>query len=352
MRLQAIPHHNGIRDGAGSRTSATPRGRSDLLDRSAVELETEIIELSGRLSVGTYELLVLVGELDVLGTWAAWGSLSCAAWLADVCDIEISTARNQVRVARAMREHPALDAAMANGDVSYAKARVMVPYLTSENASELLAIAESTSAGRLGAAIAAWSATNDDEDDIRRRQHDSRTVVWRTDPDGMIIVSARLAPESGGKVMAVLDAMVMRSNAPAGASLAQQHADAFVEVVTESGGSVTAEVVVHVRPEGNALADGTPLSNHAVARMLPDAFVSLLMLDNQRRPIDASPRRRFPTRRQRRVLDEIDPECRQPGCHTTKFLQYDHKKPYGQGGPTTIDNLQRLCGTHNRSRNE
>lgn len=228
----------------------------------------------------------------------------------------------------------------------------MVPYLTSENASELLAIAESTSAGRLGAAIAAWSATNDDEDDIRRRQHDSRSVVWRTDPDGMIIVSARLAPESGGKVMAVLDAMVMRSNAPAGASLAQQHADAFVEVVTESGGSVTAEVVVHVRPEGNALADGTPLSNHAVARMLPDAFVSLLMLDNQRRPIDASPRRRFPTRRQRRVLDEIDPECRQPGCHTTKFLQYDHKKPYGQGGPTTIDNLQRLCGTHNRSRNE
>lgn len=120
MRLQAIPHHNGIRDGAGSRSSATPRGRSDLLDRSAVELETEIIELSGRLSVGTYELLVLVGELDVLGTWAAWGSLSCAAWLADVCDIEISTARNQVRVARAMREHPALDAAMANGDVSYA----------------------------------------------------------------------------------------------------------------------------------------------------------------------------------------------------------------------------------------
>lgn len=310
-----------------------------------------MIELSGRLSVGTYELLVLVGELDALGTWATWGSLSCAAWIADVCDIEVSTARTQVRVARAMREHPALDTTMAKGDVSYAKARVMVPYLTQGNVEELLAIAEATPAGRLGAAIAGWSASNDDEDDIRRRQHDSRSVTWRTDPDGMIVISARLTPQDGGAVCAVIDTAVMRNSAPAGASLGQQRADALVEAATGGGGSVTAEVVVHVRPEGNALADGTPLSDHAVTRLLPDAFVSLLISDSQRRPIDSSPRRRFPTRRQKRVLDEIDPECRQPGCHATAFLQYDHRHPYHLGGPTVLENLQRLCGPHNRARN-
>ncbi|NLD76005.1 MAG: HNH endonuclease, partial [Acidimicrobiales bacterium] len=63
-----------------------------------------MIDLAGRLSVGTYELLVLVGEIDARGSFVTWGALTCAAWLADVCRIEVCTARTQVRVARAMRE--------------------------------------------------------------------------------------------------------------------------------------------------------------------------------------------------------------------------------------------------------
>ncbi|MEO6988525.1 MAG: HNH endonuclease signature motif containing protein [Aquihabitans sp.] len=78
--------------------------------------------------------------------------------------------------------------------------------------------------------------------------------------------------------------------------------------------------------------------------------MSLLMHDAKRQPIDASPRRRHPTRRQRRVLDERDPECQQPGCHAEVFLQYDHIQPYSHDGPTVIANLQRLCGPHNRGR--
>ena len=66
----------------------------------------ELLDLARRLSSGTYELLVLVGELDARGTWACWGALSCAAWLADTCDIEIATARSQVRVARAIARPP------------------------------------------------------------------------------------------------------------------------------------------------------------------------------------------------------------------------------------------------------
>ncbi|HTN99798.1 MAG TPA: DUF222 domain-containing protein [Microthrixaceae bacterium] len=310
-----------------------------------------MIELSCRLSVGTYELLVLVGELDLRGTWAASGALSCASWLANTCDIEISTARTQVRVARAMCQFPSLDNAMAEGDVSYAKARVLVAYLTEDNIADLLDIAVRTPAGRLGAAVAAWSQRNDDPETIRRRQYEARSVTWRTEPDGMVIVTARLTPETAGAVCAVVDTVVARNNAPAGASLAQQRADVLVGVMTGGGGAVTAEVVVHVREDGNALADGTPLSDHAVASLLPEAFVSLLMHDSQRYPINASPRRRFPTRRQKRVLDEIDTECRQPGCHTTTFLQYDHRQPYSQGGPSILANFQKLCGPHNRARN-
>ena len=221
-------------------------------------LRDELLGLTRRLTSGTYELLVLVGELDARGAWALWGALSCAAWLAGACDIEAGTAHNQVRVARAMRTFPALDAAMASGDVSYAKARVLVPCLTEANVDELIGIAESTPASRLGAAIAAWSQRNDDAEVISRRQHEARSTSWRTEADGMIVVTHRFTPEVGGAYCAVIDAQVTRSNAPAGASLAQQRADATADLVSGGGGTVDTEVVVHVREDGNTLTDGTP----------------------------------------------------------------------------------------------
>jgi hypothetical protein len=115
---------------APPRPGPRPRARGDLGSEPVERLEAEVIDLSARLAAGTYELLVLVGELDHRGSWATWGALSCAAWLADCCDIDVATARTQVRVARAMRQFPALDQAMASGDVSYAKARVLAAYLT------------------------------------------------------------------------------------------------------------------------------------------------------------------------------------------------------------------------------
>lgn len=318
---------------------------------TAGQLEAEIVDLVGRLSSGTYELLVLVGELDARGTWAASGALSCAAWLAEACDIEASTARSQVRVARAMRAFAVLDEAMRSGEVSYAKARVLVPHLTAENAMVLAELAGRTPAGQLGAAIAAWSRRNEDPDDIDRRHHRERSVSWRTDPDGMVTITARLAPDEAVRVTGPIDQKVMANSAPAGASLRQQRADALVELVVEGGGTVVTEVVIHVRgDEPTFLADGTPISDHAVAGLLDQSFISLLIYDTERYPIDASPRRRSPTRRQRRVLEERHRRCARKGCRATRFLQCDHIVPYALGGLTVLANLQLLCGPHNRQR--
>jgi hypothetical protein len=358
IRGQWLPRERGEVAALADQGQASLRVRRDVAGLECDELRDELLGLTRRLTSGTYELLVLVGELDARGTFVRWGALSCAAWLASACDIEAGTAHNQVRVARAMRAFAALDAAMAAGDVSYAKARVLVPCLTEANVDELIGIAESTPASRLGAAIAAWSQRNDDPDVISRRQHEARSTSWRTEADGMIVVTHRFTPAVGGAYCAAIDAQVPATEAPAGASLAQQRADATAQIVTTCGGSggsgrtVHAEVVVHVREDGNTLTDGTPLSDHAVTRMLPDAFISLLMHDAQRQPIDASPRRRFPTRRQARVIDERHHECAHPGCTARHFLQHDHIQPNHLGGPTILDNLQRLCGPHNRAKEQ
>lgn len=384
------------------------------------DLVAEIELLAQRLAVGTFELLVLIGEAEESGVWMLSGALSCGAWLAELSEIEISTARTQLRVARLMREFPRLCELMRTGEISYSKARVLAGCLDAGNHMELLALALVTPLRSLGMAIAAWSARNEDHDAIGDRQHESRSVSWRTDPDGMVTITARLEPVVAGMLCALVDKTVMVNDAPVGASLAQQRADALAAVtigetwgtstvpdapmgapasdatnaVADShpatatagpgasgrgasgrgafgpggastadagglgsarpggGGPMVAEVVIHVRGDGNTLADGTPLTDHAVGALLPESFVSLLICDSERRPIDASPRRRFPTRRQRRVIDERYRQCVSPGCVSEQFLQYDHRIPYAQGGLTVLENLQRLCGPHNRTKSE
>ncbi len=45
--------------------------------------------------------------------------------------------------------------------------------------------------------------------------------------------------------------------------------------------------------------------------------------------------------------DYIDP-ITQKRCEETHKLQFDHIKPYSQGGPNLAENLRLLCGQHNR----
>lgn len=319
-------------------------------DGTKRDLAEEIADLAHRLSAGNFELLVLIGEAEVTDAWVASGSLSCASWLADLCGVELSTARSQLRVARAMREYPRLHELMAMGEISYAKARMVVPHLSAENSDELLEICTETSLRRLGVALAMWLNRHEDPEALAERQFQARSVSWRTNPDGMVTITAHLPPLMAAQVCAVVDQVVAGSDAPVGASLGQQRADALVDAINTGGGAVDTEIIVHVRGDGNTMADGTPISDHDVASLLPDAFVSLLIHDSKRYPIDASPRRRTPIRRQKRVIDERYKECASQGCTGTQFLQYDHKVPRARQGPTSLDNLQKLCGPHNRAK--
>ena len=54
----------------------------------------------------TYRLLALIAELDRREVWADQGALSCAHWLSWACGIDTHTAREKVRVARALTELP------------------------------------------------------------------------------------------------------------------------------------------------------------------------------------------------------------------------------------------------------
>ena len=73
---------------------------------TVAELADEICSLAARINVATARLLLLVGEFDVPEGWAGYGVKSCAHWLSWKCQLGAHAAREQVRVARALRVLP------------------------------------------------------------------------------------------------------------------------------------------------------------------------------------------------------------------------------------------------------
>jgi hypothetical protein len=94
----------------------------------AERLSDQIAELSAHLEAATARLLDMVREFDAIGGWRG-GYASCAHWLAWRAGIDAGTARERVRVARALGELPRLAQAFARGELTYAKA--WAPYCTS-----------------------------------------------------------------------------------------------------------------------------------------------------------------------------------------------------------------------------
>ena len=84
-------------------------------------LEERICELAAHLAAGTCRFLRLVAEFDARRGWACWICRPCAAWLAWKCQVAPGTAREQVRVARALEGLPVICAQFAAGRMSYAK---------------------------------------------------------------------------------------------------------------------------------------------------------------------------------------------------------------------------------------
>lgn len=88
-------------------------------------LERELIAGWARQSAHLAAWLILVAEFDRREGWAVAGALSCAHWLSWRCGIDGRTAREHVRVARALEKLDRVRVAFAGGQLSYSKVRAV-----------------------------------------------------------------------------------------------------------------------------------------------------------------------------------------------------------------------------------
>ena len=94
-------------------------------ERSVDELDAAIGRLVRQMNADSYRMLVLVREFDDRFGWKKWTFKSCAEWLSWRSGISLSTAREKVRTAHALRSLPAISAAFAEGRLSYSKVQAL-----------------------------------------------------------------------------------------------------------------------------------------------------------------------------------------------------------------------------------
>ena len=151
-------------------------------------------------------MLTLVAEFDRREGWAD-NFASCAEWLAWRTGRTLAGARENVRVAHALKELPLTATAMKRGRLSYTKVRTMTRVATPETEATLLKYAQSISAARLEWLVRGWKTlSRDGELAAEEVRHRSRTFSVAIDADGMYVVRGRLEPEVGAVLMRAIEA--------------------------------------------------------------------------------------------------------------------------------------------------
>ena len=164
--------------------------------RAIDELAAEICTLAGHLNAANHRWLTLIAEFDQRKGWSDSATQSCAHWLNWKCGMAMGAAREKVRVARALQSLPKISAAMARGSLSYSKVREITRIGSSENEDYLLMIAEHGTAQHVEKLVRSFRRCQDAEELSREaRQQQSRSVRFRYDDDGSLILNCRLPAE-------------------------------------------------------------------------------------------------------------------------------------------------------------
>jgi hypothetical protein len=337
-----------------------------------------------RLAAATAAWLALVAEFDEREGWRGVGITSCAHWLAWRCALTPGTARQHVRVARAMRRLPMIATAFATGELSYSKVRALTRVAEPGTEEELVEFARHATASQVERTVRAWRRADDVDSE---RVADRRRFSWWTDDDGMVSIQLRMEAEQGAELLAAIESLAERDarrdraahrrssgpreepatdpepaedeSVPLAVSTERrcraltQLAAAAADADRRAGDPPRREVVVVVdtavladdEAAGRAHLEGGPALSAAQARRLAcDAAVTAIVTDGAQ-VLAQGRARRYATRAQRRALLMRDGGCARPGCEETRIerLHAHHLRSWLSGGRTDVSNMVLLC---------
>jgi hypothetical protein len=362
--------------------SAVERLQAEILaELPDAVVEEDFAELQRAVELLEVERLRRLAEIERRGIHERDGNLSVASWLASRFKVAWGTARESVRVARALEDMPLTQRSLEQGELSLSAARVLAAAHDTDreafgrSESQLVQAARIHSTTDLQKIVSHWRQTVEAERSFdaeekllaRRRLHASVTFL------GMVRGDFDLDPEGGETVLtalgAVVDAGSRSGNEEDERTPAQRRADALVEICRQwldlaERPTVCGErphVTVTVAAESLVGADGLevepaaeldhvgPVPAQTVRRLACDSSVLRVVLSGRSEPLDVGRRTHVVPPSMRRAVIARDRRCRFPGCdrpHT--WCDAHHVVHWADGGPTAANNLLLLCRRHHR----
>ncbi|GIU94527.1 MAG: hypothetical protein KatS3mg012_0984 [Gaiellaceae bacterium] len=166
----------------------------------ALALEDELATLAAHLNAAGCRFLERLAAFLETGTLVEG---EAARWVAFRFGLSAREAREQVRVAEALGELPAIRAAFARGELTFAKVRALTRVATPASEERLLELACALSASQLERALRAFRRVAAEE---ARETHELEYVDYHFAEDGSLYLRARLAAEDGTLVVKALEA--------------------------------------------------------------------------------------------------------------------------------------------------
>lgn len=384
-------------------TETTPAAS---VDGSVEDLGSRIIGMAGRLAAATCRWLLLVAEFDEQDGAFKYGLPSTARWLGYYCGLSQRTAVEHVRVARTLKAHPALAAAMSAGQVSFSHARAIArvaPLGDARLVENLIMVAEHGTVGQLEELVRGLRTVHDNESEPQFRMSETLSHKWRD--DSRLGVSAALDPEHGALLLTALDTVSRREGITRAEALARL-AEIGLATLEAAGdlpapslrGDEHAAIVVHLDaqalpppeeqpagpdaetqlrsaeriPTGPAqpeapisparptarIAGGPGLPSSVAERLACSGRVRTLVFDPRvpsgqgRTPLDVGANRRLVSDKQFRALLLRDGGCAHPGCTNRVGLEAHHVQHWLRGGKTVLANLVLLCRRHHAAHHD
>ncbi|HXU62279.1 MAG TPA: DUF222 domain-containing protein, partial [Polyangia bacterium] len=325
-------------------------------------LGEEIATLATQVNCATHALLTRIRQFDHAEGWGEQGAKTCAHWLTWRIGLDPATAREKVRVARALGVLSKIDQAFADGKLSYAKVRALTRVTTPDTEENALMVAAAATGAQLERICRRLRHASDTE----KEQGNERRFRGRVLGDGLVRLEIVVTSDEADLVVQAVERA--QKQMAGEATPRPTAADGSMEVIgsyvagrssaDESAAATapSAEIVVHLEPAPTAaeptlhanLEDGTPVSAETLRRVSCDSGLVAASLGEDGTVLDVGRRTRSIPPAIRRALWIRDRGCRFPGCASTRFLHGHHIQHWLHGGRTSLDNLLFLCSFHHR----
>ena len=312
---------------------------------SNLENEDAIVAAHTEMCRSFADMLVFIAEHDRREAYTVDGARTMSDWLAYRFGYSDRYARDLVATAKAIEFLPAIADSLRAGLSTPEKARWLASFATIDEDAKLANDAIGMSGAEVRRmALERLRVTREMADARFRRRY---VRIRRDVEDGLVRGSFCLSDTEGEVVLKAIERKVKQAQTVA--SLEARRADALVEICSLALGSDAdadrATVVAHVDAAltNGTLEGGTPIATETVRRVACDARLQTVVEGTEPAPA----KRTVPAHLYRR-LRERDQSCTFPGCSNEVWVQAHHVRHFADGGPTTLENLVLLCGTHHR----